>query len=154
ESGSSTVPSLILALLKGFALKNGNWVLPGERCPCLAEPRINASEDVVLHVAGVAVTLQCNLTSSPSPLAASYWVKNGEEIPGTRKASNTTEILKARAEESGEYLCVFVFSGSPVANATIEVRGTAAALTVTLSPPLPAQERPPPPAWFVIRNNN
>ncbi|KAI1234985.1 hypothetical protein IHE44_0002613 [Lamprotornis superbus] len=166
-----------------------------EGCPCLAEPRINASEDVVLHVVGVAVTLQCNLTSSPSPLAASYWVKNGEEIPGTRKLSNTTEyrcvpatvravarvhldtqrgllffgvggvyparllkegsvaahlpggqnpswkekwgvgwarpalgrggmvflrILKARAEESGEYLCVFVFSGSPVANATIE----------------------------------
>lgn len=35
-------------------------------------------------------------------------------------------IPKARAEESGEYLCVFVFSSSPVANATIEVRGTAA----------------------------
>lgn len=65
--------------------------MAAEGCPCLAEPRINASEDVVLHVAGVAVTLQCNLTSSPSPLAASYWVKNGEEIPGTRKLSNTTE---------------------------------------------------------------
>uniref|UniRef100_H0Z0X5 Neuroplastin n=1 Tax=Taeniopygia guttata TaxID=59729 RepID=H0Z0X5_TAEGU len=102
------------------------WRRP--RC-CRARPRrprINASEDVVLHVAGVAVTLQCNLTSSPSPLAASYWVRNGEEIPGTRKVSNSTEyrILKARAEESGEYLCVFVFSGSPVANATIEVRAT------------------------------
>uniref|UniRef100_A0A8C5TXG8 Neuroplastin n=1 Tax=Malurus cyaneus samueli TaxID=2593467 RepID=A0A8C5TXG8_9PASS len=56
--------------------------------------------------------------------AASYWVKNGEEIPGTRKPSNATEIPKARAEESGEYLCVFVFASSPVANATIEVRAT------------------------------
>lgn len=45
-------------------------------------------------------------------------------------------ILKARAEESGEYLCVFVFSGSPVANATIEVRGTAGAVPVPLSPSL------------------
>ncbi|XP_050834374.1 neuroplastin [Molothrus aeneus] len=116
---SGPLPAAFSLLLATAAL------LPG---PAAAqnEPRINASEDVVLHVAGVAVTLQCNLTSSPSPLAASYWVKNGEEIPGTRKASNTTEyrILKARAEESGEYLCVFVFSGSPVANATIEVRAT------------------------------
>uniref|UniRef100_A0A8C2Y8L4 Neuroplastin n=1 Tax=Coturnix japonica TaxID=93934 RepID=A0A8C2Y8L4_COTJA len=89
------------------------------------EPRINASEDVTIQVYGqAAITLQCNLTTSPSPLSASYWVKNGEEIPGTRKTSNTTEykILKPRAEESGEYLCVFVFSNSPVANATIEVR--------------------------------
>uniref|UniRef100_A0A493TZ32 Neuroplastin n=1 Tax=Anas platyrhynchos platyrhynchos TaxID=8840 RepID=A0A493TZ32_ANAPP len=88
------------------------------------EPRINASEDVTIHLYGSAVTLQCNLTTSPSPLSSSYWVKNGEEIPGTRKISNTTEykILKPRAEESGEYLCVFVFSNSPVANATIEVR--------------------------------
>ncbi|TRZ18299.1 hypothetical protein HGM15179_008857, partial [Zosterops borbonicus] len=102
------------------------WIRAQATISVLQKPRINASEDVVLHVAGVAVTLQCNLTSSPSPLAASYWVKNGEEIPGTRKVSNTTEyrILKARAEESGEYLCVFVFSGSPVANATIEVRAT------------------------------
>ncbi|NXT06307.1 NPTN protein, partial [Prunella fulvescens] len=101
------------------------WIRAQATISVLQKPRINASEDVVLHVAGVAVTLQCNLTSSPSPLAASYWVRNGEEIPGTRKASNTTEYRWARAEESGEYLCVFVFSGSPVANATIEVRGTA-----------------------------
>lgn len=78
---------------------------PGCAChglSCVAEPRINASEDVVLHVAGVAVTLQCNLTSSPSPLAASYWVKNGEEIPGTRKASNTTEYRWVAWGEQGD----------------------------------------------------
>lgn len=42
-------------------------------------------------------------------------------------------ILKPRAEESGEYLCVFVFSNSPVANATIEVRGTLFVLFCFLS---------------------
>uniref|UniRef100_A0A670JJC8 Neuroplastin n=1 Tax=Podarcis muralis TaxID=64176 RepID=A0A670JJC8_PODMU len=31
-------------------------------------------------------------------------------------------IPKPRADDSGEYLCVFVFAGSPVANATIEVK--------------------------------
>uniref|UniRef100_A0A8B9MNV9 Ig-like domain-containing protein n=1 Tax=Accipiter nisus TaxID=211598 RepID=A0A8B9MNV9_9AVES len=102
------------------------WIRAQATISVLQKPRINASEDVVIHLYGPAVTLQCNLTTSPSPLSASYWVKNGEEIPGTRKSSNTTEykILKPRAEESGEYLCVFVFSNSPIANATIEVRGT------------------------------
>ncbi|XP_010008177.1 PREDICTED: neuroplastin, partial [Nestor notabilis] len=100
------------------------WIRAQATISVLQKPRINASEDVVIHLYGPAVTLQCNLTTSPSPLSASYWVKNGEEIPGTRKPSNTTEykILKPRAEESGEYLCVFVFSNSPIANATIEVR--------------------------------
>ncbi|XP_010139338.1 PREDICTED: neuroplastin-like, partial [Buceros rhinoceros silvestris] len=100
------------------------WIRAQATISVLQKPRINASEDVVIHLYGPAVTLQCNLTTSPSPLSASYWVKNGEEIPGTRKSSNTTEykILKPRAEESGEYLCVFVFSNSPIANATIEVR--------------------------------
>ncbi|XP_064312944.1 neuroplastin [Phalacrocorax carbo] len=116
---SGPLPAALSLLLVTAAL------LPG---PAAAqnEPRINASEDVVIHLYGPAVTLQCNLTTSPSPLSASYWVKNGEEIPGTRKSSNATEykILKPRAEESGEYLCVFVFSNSPIANATIEVRAT------------------------------
>nr|XP_013800093.1 PREDICTED: neuroplastin [Apteryx mantelli mantelli] len=100
------------------------WIRAQATISVLQKPRINASEDVTIHPYGSAVTLQCNLTTSPSPLSASYWVKNGEEIPGTRKSTNTTEykILKPRAEESGEYLCVFVFSNSPIANATIEVR--------------------------------
>ncbi|CAM2099407.1 unnamed protein product [Caretta caretta] len=88
------------------------------------EPRINASEAVNIHQYSSPIVLQCNLTTSPSPLTYSYWVKNGEEISGTKKNSSTTEhkILKLRADESGEYLCVFMFANSPVANFTIEVK--------------------------------
>ncbi|NWX69474.1 NPTN protein, partial [Alca torda] len=67
------------------------WIRAQATISVLQKPRINASEDVIIHLHGPAVTLQCNLTTSPSPLSASYWVKNGEEIPGTRKPSNTTE---------------------------------------------------------------
>ncbi|NWQ81969.1 NPTN protein, partial [Columbina picui] len=122
------------------------WIRAQATISVLQKPRINSSEDVVIR--NSAVTLQCNLTTSPSPLSASYWVKNGEEIPGTRKTSNTTEykILKPRAEESGEYLCVFVFSNSPIANATIEVRGTIFFLVVVfcfLSPKVLLLPLPP-----------
>uniref|UniRef100_A0A8B9NTI8 Neuroplastin n=1 Tax=Apteryx owenii TaxID=8824 RepID=A0A8B9NTI8_APTOW len=67
------------------------WIRAQATISVLQKPRINASEDVTIHPYGSAVTLQCNLTTSPSPLSASYWVKNGEEIPGTRKSTNTTE---------------------------------------------------------------
>ncbi|XP_061450905.1 neuroplastin [Rhineura floridana] len=89
------------------------------------EPRINASAEVLIIPSSTPpITLQCNLTTSPSPLTDSYWVKNGEEISSTRKNTDTTEykIPKPRADDSGEYVCVFVFSGSPIANASIEVK--------------------------------
>lgn len=62
------------------------------------------------------------------------------QLAGVNWGAVCCRILKARAEESGEYLCVFVFSGSPVANATIEVRGTAATLPVPMSPSLGLQQ--------------
>uniref|UniRef100_A0A7N5NZY1 Ig-like domain-containing protein n=1 Tax=Ailuropoda melanoleuca TaxID=9646 RepID=A0A7N5NZY1_AILME len=47
-------------------------------------------------------------------------------MPSTIKNTNTTEykISKARADDSGEYWCVFVFAGSPSANASIEVKAS------------------------------
>ncbi|NXR93016.1 NPTN protein, partial [Hypocryptadius cinnamomeus] len=100
------------------------WIRAQATISVLQKPRINASEDVVLHVAGVAVTLQCNLTSSPSPLAASYWVKNGEEIPGTRKASNTTEyrwVLRS-ARAAGRSWCSTVVPQSDSVGAELFAR--------------------------------
>ncbi|XP_053129074.1 neuroplastin [Hemicordylus capensis] len=99
------------------------WIRAQATISVLQKPRINASDEVVIHSAS-PITLQCNLTTSPSPLSYSYWMKNGEEITGTRKTTETAEykIQKPRAEDSGEYLCVFMFTASPVANATIEVK--------------------------------
>uniref|UniRef100_A0A8D0HUJ6 Neuroplastin n=1 Tax=Sphenodon punctatus TaxID=8508 RepID=A0A8D0HUJ6_SPHPU len=125
-SGSGPLPAAFSLLLATATL------LPA---PAAAqnEPRINASEDVIIHPQSPQsqslpppITLQCNLTTSPSPLSYSYWMKNGEEISNSRKNTNTTEhkILKPRADESGEYLCVFAFASSPIANATIEVKAS------------------------------
>ncbi|XP_042198842.1 neuroplastin b isoform X3 [Callorhinchus milii] len=92
-----------------------------------SEPRINPSEEVILPTSNpIVVFLHCNLTSAPNPTSGSYWMKNGEEISGTRNvsASNITEykISKARADVAGEYLCVFTFQTSPSANASIEIK--------------------------------
>ncbi|XP_019360029.1 PREDICTED: neuroplastin isoform X1 [Gavialis gangeticus] len=100
------------------------WIRAQATISVLQKPRINASEEVTIRPSAIPIILQCNLTTNPSPLQSSFWMKNGEEIPGTRKNTNTTEykITKARAEESGEYLCVFTFASSPVANISIEVK--------------------------------
>uniref|UniRef100_A0A6J0UML2 Neuroplastin isoform X2 n=1 Tax=Pogona vitticeps TaxID=103695 RepID=A0A6J0UML2_9SAUR len=100
------------------------WIRAQATISVLQKPRINASNEVIILSPSPAITLQCNLTTSPSPLIYSYWVKNGEEISGTRRLTNTTDhrIPKPRADDSGEYLCVFVFVSSPPANASIEVK--------------------------------
>ncbi|XP_005996879.1 neuroplastin isoform X3 [Latimeria chalumnae] len=88
------------------------------------EPRINASEDVNLMPQSSPITLQCNLTSGPSQFQLdSFWMKNGEEIASTRKNGSNTEyrIIKPKPEDSGPYMCVFIFSNSPQANTTIRV---------------------------------
>ncbi|XP_062858655.1 neuroplastin a [Trichomycterus rosablanca] len=89
------------------------------------EPSINASDHLTLNTDSQmpSVTLQCNLTSAHN-LIESYWVKNGEEISGTRKVQRTTEytISKPKADDAGEYMCVYTIDNGPLANATIEVK--------------------------------
>ncbi|XP_060031649.1 neuroplastin isoform X1 [Erinaceus europaeus] len=106
------------------------WIRAQATISVLPKPRIVTSEEVTLHDGlTVPVTLQCNLTSSSHTLAYSYWTKNGVELANTQKNASNTEyrINKPRAEESGEYHCVFHFVGAPKANATIEVKGVRAA---------------------------
>ncbi|XP_053573295.1 neuroplastin [Bombina bombina] len=94
------------------------------------EPKINASEEITIKKDTGPILLQCNLTwtSSMGAPESSYWTKNGVEIPDTRKTSSNDynveyKILKPKADDSGEYLCVFTFSSSsPPVNATIEVK--------------------------------
>ncbi|XP_041082828.1 neuroplastin-like isoform X3 [Polyodon spathula] len=92
------------------------------------EPQINASDDVVLPSDSNSppITLQCNLTNAYSVHSQSYWMKNGVEIEGTRADDMNTEysIKKPRADDSGEYLCVYTFEDAPPANATIEIKAS------------------------------
>uniref|UniRef100_A0A5F9CB01 Neuroplastin n=1 Tax=Oryctolagus cuniculus TaxID=9986 RepID=A0A5F9CB01_RABIT len=91
----------------------------------LPEPRIVTSEEVIIRDSpALPITLQCNLTSSSHTLTHSYWTKNGVELTATRKNASNMEyrINKPRAEDSGEYYCVFHFVSAPKANATIEVK--------------------------------
>lgn len=90
------------------------------------EPKINASDQIVLTVDGSIkpVTLQCNLTSAHTPHKESFWMKNDHEITNTRTEHRHTtyRITKPRADDSGEYMCVYTFDMAPNANATIEVK--------------------------------
>ncbi|KAB5565735.1 hypothetical protein PHYPO_G00244950 [Pangasianodon hypophthalmus] len=92
----------------------------------LIEPSINASDHLTLPIDyhGPSVTLQCNLTTSQFTQRESYWMKNGEEIQGTRTEQRAIEytITKPRADDAGEYMCVYTFDLGPPANATIEVK--------------------------------
>nr|XP_005996878.1 PREDICTED: neuroplastin isoform X2 [Latimeria chalumnae] len=100
------------------------WIRAQATVTVLQKPRINASEDVNLMPQSSPITLQCNLTSGPSQFQLdSFWMKNGEEIASTRKNGSNTEyrIIKPKPEDSGPYMCVFIFSNSPQANTTIRV---------------------------------
>ncbi|XP_060765051.1 neuroplastin a [Neoarius graeffei] len=92
----------------------------------LIEPSINASDHFILpkNYHGPSVTLQCNLTTSQLTQPESYWMKNGEELPDTRTRLSATEyiIKKPRADDAGEYMCVYILDLGPPANATIEVK--------------------------------
>ncbi|XP_017403553.1 neuroplastin isoform X3 [Cebus imitator] len=118
-SGSLLPSALALSLL----LVSGS-LLPGPGA-AQNEPRIVTSEEVIIRDSPVLpVTLQCNLTSSSHILTYSYWTKNGVELSATRKNASNMEyrINKPRAEDSGEYHCVYHFASAPKANATIEVK--------------------------------
>ncbi|XP_043536567.1 neuroplastin b isoform X2 [Chiloscyllium plagiosum] len=102
------------------------WIRAQATVVILPKPKITPSEDIVLKPASSPITLYCNLTFAPIPSNGSYWIKDGEEIAGTRNSSgaNSTEykINKPKTESSGEYHCVFMFENSPSANASIEIK--------------------------------
>ncbi|KAI5100417.1 neuroplastin precursor, partial [Silurus meridionalis] len=89
-------------------------------------PLINSSDHITLPLDfhGPSITLQCNLTTFQFTQPESYWMKNGEEIQGTRTDLRAIEytISKPRADDAGEYMCVYTFDMG-YANATIEVKG-------------------------------
>ncbi|XP_053321001.1 neuroplastin [Spea bombifrons] len=106
------------------------WIRAQATISVLQKPKINASEEVTIRKDGGPILLQCNLTLTGSMVApeSSHWTKNGVEIPDSRKNALNDyymelRIGKPKAEDSGEYLCVFTFpNSSPPANATIEVK--------------------------------
>ncbi|KAG8507434.1 Neuroplastin [Galemys pyrenaicus] len=101
------------------------WIRAQATISVLQKPRIVTSEEVIIRDSpALPVTLQCNLTSSSHTLTYSYWTKNGVELTATRKNASNMEyrINKPRAEDSGEYHCVYHFVSAPKANATIEVK--------------------------------
>ncbi|XP_028258364.1 neuroplastin b isoform X2 [Parambassis ranga] len=105
----------------------GNLMLPFTTAQ--NEPKINASDQIILSVdSPKPVTLVCNLTTAHTPHKESFWMKNGQEISNTRTehANTAYRINKPRADDSGEYMCVYTFETAPNANATIEVKATPA----------------------------
>ncbi|XP_035991916.1 neuroplastin b isoform X1 [Fundulus heteroclitus] len=102
------------------------WIRAQATISVLQKPKINASDQIVLPLETPAkpVTLHCNLTTAHTPHKDTFWMKNGNEISNTRADQRTTSfrISKPRADDSGEYMCVYTFEKAPNANATIEVK--------------------------------
>ncbi|KAM9861079.1 neuroplastin-like [Aulostomus maculatus] len=102
------------------------WIRAQATISVLQKPKINASDQIILSPdsSNVPVYLHCNLTTAHPRHEESFWMKNGLEIPKTRTEHRNTSyrITKPRAEESGEYMCVYTFTMAPNANATIEVK--------------------------------
>ncbi|XP_042277515.1 neuroplastin b isoform X1 [Thunnus thynnus] len=102
------------------------WIRAQATILVLQKPKISASDQTVLPAdsSGIPITLQCNLTTAHTPHEESFWMKNGQEIPNTRTEQRNTvyRIIKPRADDSGEYMCVYTFQMAPNANATIEVK--------------------------------
>uniref|UniRef100_A0A8C5WGI7 Neuroplastin n=1 Tax=Leptobrachium leishanense TaxID=445787 RepID=A0A8C5WGI7_9ANUR len=104
------------------------WIRAQATINVLQKPKINASEEITIKKDSTAFVLQCNLTqSSLGNPDSSYWTKNGVEVTNSRKTGTIDNYMelripKPKADDSGEYLCVFTFPNNPPANATIEVK--------------------------------
>uniref|UniRef100_H3D331 Neuroplastin n=2 Tax=Tetraodon nigroviridis TaxID=99883 RepID=H3D331_TETNG len=103
------------------------WIRAQATISVLQKPKINSSDQIILADGALKpVTLLCNLTTSQTPHRESFWMKNGREISNTRtelrNTSYSRRINKPRADDSGEYMCVYAFDMAPNANATIEVK--------------------------------
>ncbi|XP_068131844.1 neuroplastin [Hyperolius riggenbachi] len=101
------------------------WIRAQATVSVLQRPAINASDDAM--VKDGPIVLQCNLTQNGNfgAVNITYWTKNGVELTDSRKQTLTMEwkINKPKADDSGEYLCIFTFSNSTLpVNATIEVK--------------------------------
>ncbi|XP_075713858.1 neuroplastin [Rhinoderma darwinii] len=106
------------------------WIRAQATVSVLQKPKINASEEVTIKKDIGPILLQCNLTQNGlGTVQSTYWTKNGVEISGTLTQSTSStymehKLQKPKADDSGEYQCVFTFTGSPPVNATIEVKAT------------------------------
>ncbi|XP_056267966.1 neuroplastin b [Pseudoliparis swirei] len=102
------------------------WIRAQATILVLQKPKISASDQTVLSAENPRqqISLQCNLTTAHTPHRESFWMKNGKEIQNTRTELRNTahRIVKSRADDSGEYMCVYTFAMSPNANATIEIK--------------------------------
>ncbi|KAG9341914.1 hypothetical protein JZ751_018231 [Albula glossodonta] len=102
------------------------WIRAQATISVLQKPKIDASDHLILPTdsSSPPITLQCNLTNAPSVHRESFWMKNKVEIPESRGNLKNTEykVSKPRADDSGEYMCVYTFEAAPPANATIEVK--------------------------------
>ncbi|XP_062404256.1 neuroplastin-like [Sardina pilchardus] len=105
---------------------SSTWIRAQATVTVLQKPTIEASEPLTLQreTHSPPITLQCNLTSTHNTHRDSYWMKNGEELEDTHQETKVTEfnLKKPRAEDAGEYMCVFTFTSAPPANATIEIK--------------------------------
>ncbi|XP_040056117.2 neuroplastin b [Gasterosteus aculeatus] len=102
------------------------WIRAQATILVLQKPKINASDQIILSADNPRkeIFLYCNLTTAHTPHRESFWMKNGLEITNTRTELRNTSyrIFKSRADDSGEYMCVYTFAMAPNANATIEVK--------------------------------
>ncbi|XP_041440939.1 neuroplastin L homeolog isoform X2 [Xenopus laevis] len=106
------------------------WIRAQATVSVLQKPKITATEEITIkkETSPTPIFLQCNLTTTPNHVEpdSGFWTKNGLELQDTRKTPSDNilelKIAKPKADDSGEYMCVFILKNSPPANATIEVK--------------------------------